>query len=104
MRLRPGGALRAHAVASGDERRILGDTAYLTLRSDLGHAHPDAGRGYRRSNRLILPRPPHSNVLVTLSLRVTADLKVRGYEWYVGAWQHTHSRGPSGPRSRAAAE
>jgi hypothetical protein len=53
---------------------------------------------------LILPRPPHSNVLVTLSLRVTADLKVRGYEWYVGAWQHTHSRGPSGPRSREAAE
>jgi hypothetical protein len=80
MRLRPGGALRAHAVASGDERRILGDTAYLTLRSDLGHAHPDAGRGYRRSNRLILPRPPHSNVLVTLSLGGYPDQEVRGDE------------------------
>jgi hypothetical protein len=93
MRLRPGGALRAHAVASGDERRILGDTAYLTLRSDLGHAHPDAGRGYRRSNRLILPRPPHSNVLVTLSLRENPQRKVPAYQRNVRARKHNQNLG-----------
>jgi hypothetical protein len=42
---------------------------------------------------LILPRPPHSNVLVTLSLRLTPDQKVTGEEMYGGGWQHNPSPG-----------